>query len=141
MKPERNNIRILLIDYQRYWREIFTSVLRNEGFLVCPCDTYDYISLLECFHGKNPDLVVLNCTQIGPEEQQLITWVLAHRYHLLLLCIFLPAKLMRTLFLQGVDDIGEKPSNPASLITLINETLAGLVTHNGYHMVERDGIA
>src|SRR5947209_17825136 len=121
MKHKSNNIRILLIDYQRHWREIATSTLRDEGFLVCPCDTYNYISLLKCFHGENPDLIVLGCAQIGPYEEQFITQVLARKQHVLVLCTFLPSKMMRSLFLKGVDDIVEKPYDPTSLIILVNE--------------------
>lgn len=140
MKPYFNNKRILLIDYHLYWREFSTRVLRSVGFSVCTLDTYNYIPPQDCLNGENPDLVVLGCAQVGPEEQQLITRVLAHKHHLLVLCDFLPGQLMRSLFLQGVDDIVDKPYDPDYLITLVNEVLESLVPRNSYQAVEREGI-
>ena len=141
MKPYFNNKRILLIDYQQYWREISTRALRSRGFLVCPLDTYNYVLPHNCFHGENPDLVVLGCTQIGDEEEHLITQILAHKHHLLVLCAFLSSKVTRALFLRGVDDIVDKPYDPEYLITIVNEVLASLIPRNSYQAVERNGVA
>ncbi len=129
---------ILLIDYQQYWRETATDALNSVGFLVCSVDSYNYDLALECLQGKKPDLVVLGCMRIGLEEQSLITQVLAHKHHLLVLCVFLPWQVMRTLFVQGVDNVVDKTYNTAYLIDIVNETLVSTVPHNSYQAVERE---
>ena len=132
---------ILLIDYQRYWREAATHALKSAGFLVCPLDSYNYFIPLECLQGKNPDLVVLGCTRIGLEEQNLITQVLAHKHHLLVLCVSLPWQVMRSLFLQGVDDIVDKPHDPADVVNFVNQALESTTTVNSYQALESTGIS
>ncbi len=139
MRPPNKGI--LLIDYQRYWREIAARALRSADFLVCPVDSYNYYLALECLQWENPDLVVLGCTRIGLEEQSLITQVLAHKHHLLVICAFLPWQVMRSLFVQGVDDIVDKTYDPAHLIDIVNKTLASIVPRNSYQAVEREGVA
>jgi DNA-binding response OmpR family regulator len=141
MKPFSKSKRILLIDYQPYWREIFTQTLKSVGFSVCTLETYNYSPPQDCLQGEKPDLVVLGCAHIGPEEQQLITRILGHKHHILVLCDFLPWQEMRSLFLQGVDDITDKPYDPAYLVSIVIQTLESIVPHNGYQAVERDGAA
>lgn len=141
MKPFNKSKRILLIDYQPYWREISTQALKSIGFSVYTLETYNYSPPQDCLHGEKPDLVVLGCAHIGPEEQQLITRILAHKYHILVLCDFLPWQVMRSLFLQGVDDITDKPYDPAYLVSIVNQTLESTVPRNSYQAVERDGAA
>ena len=141
MKPYSNNKRILLIDHHEYWQEFSSSILRSAGFLVCTLDTYNYFIPQDCLQGENPDLVILSCNHIGPEEEYLIARLLAHKHHLLVLCDFIPWQKMRFLFLQGVNDITDKPYDPAYLIALVDEVLASLVPRNSYQAVEREGVA
>src|SRR5205823_6443619 len=132
--------RILLIDHQPYWREISTSALRREGFTVGTLDTYNYLPSQESVEGKKPDLVVLGCHHIEAEEQKLIDEVLSHKYHLVVLCTSLSWQIMRTLFLRGVDDIVDKPYNPAKLVKIVNEALESTPPRNRYQAVERNGL-
>lgn len=141
MKPFTKSKRILLIDYQQYWREIFTQALKSVGFLVCTLETYNYAPPQDCLQSEKPDLVVLGCAHIGPEEQQLITRILAHKHHILVLCDFLPWQVMRSLFLLGVDDIADKPYDPTYLIGIVNQTLESTIPRNSYQAVEREGAA
>ncbi len=140
MKPHDSK-RILLIDYQQHWQESAASALSSVGFSVCTLDTYNYVLSLNCLDGENPDLVVLGCNQIGPEEEELISKILAHKHHLLVLCAFLPWQVMRSLFLRGVDDIADKPYDPDYMIVLVTVLLASLVPRNCYQAVEREGVA
>jgi DNA-binding NtrC family response regulator len=73
--------------------------------------------------SENPDLVVSGCAHIGAEEQRLIDEVLAHKHHLLVVCTSLSWQTVRKLFLKGVDDIVDKPYNPAKLVNIVNEVL------------------
>lgn len=141
MKPDSTGKRILLIDQQQCWREIAASTLRSAGFFVCTFDSYNYAFFQECLQGVNPDLVVLGCTQIRSEEERLIAQILAHKHHLLVLCTFLPWPVMRSLFLQGVDDVVDKPDDPAYLINFVHIVLASTVPRNSYQAVERAGVA
>src|SRR2546428_10040378 len=113
MKPYFNSKRILLIDHQLDWREASAHALKSVGFIVCTLDTYNYQASQDCLKGEEPDLVVLGCVCVGPEEQRLITQILACKHHLLVLCVSLPWRVMRSLFLQGVDDVVDKPYDPA----------------------------
>jgi|SRR5215469_11000805 len=132
---------ILVIDHQAYWREISSSALKSVGFLVCTLDTYNYALPLDCFQGQNPDMVVLGCAHIGPEEQKLITQILTHKHHLLVLSAHLPWQVMRSLFLQGVVDTADKPDDSISLINIVNQALASTAPRNYYQAVERYGVA
>jgi len=140
MKPY-NSRRILLIDRQLYWREAFAHALRSAGFIVCTLDTYNYVLPQDCLKGEEPDLVVLGCVLIRPEEQMLITQILARKHHLLVLSVTLPWHIMRSLFLQGVDDVVDKPHNPATIVDFVNQMLESTVTFNSFRTVERNGIA
>lgn len=133
--------RILLIDRQTHWREAFAHALRSAGFIVCTLDTYNYVLPQVCLKGEEPDLVVLGCVLIRPEEQMLITQILARKHHLLVLSISLPWHVMHSLFLQGVDDIVDKPHDPATVVDFVNQVLESTVTFNSYRTIERNGIA
>ena len=140
MKPYFNSKRILLIDHQLDWREASAHALRSVGFIVYTLDTYNYQASQDCLKGEEPDLVVLGCVCVGPEEQRLITQILACKHHLLVLCVSLPWRVMRSLFLQGVDDIVDKPYNPAYLVDIVNQTLESTLSRNSYQAVERNGV-
>jgi len=140
MEPNDNK-RILLIDRQLYWREAFAHALRTAGFTVCTLDTYNYVLPQDCLKGEEPDLIVLGCVRIRPEEQMVISQILARKHHLLVLSVTLPWHVMRSLFLQGVDDIVDKPHNPATVVDFVNQVLESTVTFNSFRTVERNGIA
>lgn len=101
MKPCSKMKCILLIDQQPYWREFSAHAFQSVSFFVCPLATYPYVIPQDCVKGEDPDLIVLGRTRIGPEEQQLITHILAYKHHLLMLCTSLSWQVMRSLFLQG----------------------------------------
>jgi DNA-binding NtrC family response regulator len=140
MEPNDSK-RILLIDRQLYWREAFAHALRTAGFTVCALDTYTDVLPPDCLKGEEPDLVVLGCVRIRPEEQLVISQILARKHHLLVLSVTLPWHVMRSLFLQGVDDIVDKPHNPATVVDFVNQVLESTVTFNSFRTVERNGIA
>ena len=135
-----NSKRILLIDHQYYWREISAHALKSVGFIVCTLDTYNYLLPQDCLKGEDPDLVVLGCVRIGGEEQRLIAQILARKHHLLVLCDSLSWQVMRSLFLQGVDDIEDKPYDPAYMVYIVNQALESTVSRNSYQAVERNGV-
>jgi len=132
---------ILLIDQQPYWRQFSTSTLKSVGFLVCTLDTYNYVLPQDCLHGQSPDMVVLGCAQVGPNERKLISQILDHKHHLLVLSAYLPLQVMHSLFLQGIVDIAEKPDDPISLVNMVNQALSSTAPRNSYQAVERYGVA
>jgi DNA-binding NtrC family response regulator len=141
MIPEPCNKRILLIDRQPYWREISTKGLQRAGFSVGTLDTYTYQPPQLCLEDGDPDLVVLGCTRIQAEEQQLIDKVLAQRHHLLVLCTSLSWQTMRVLFRQGVADILEKPYNPAKLVNIVSQVLEHTSSYINPPRIEVKGAA
>lgn len=140
-EPYYSSKRILLIDRQPHWREAFAHALRSADFTVCTLDTYNYILPEDCLKGENPDLVVLGCVRIRPEEQVLIAQVLSRKHHLLVLCASLPWQVMRSLFLQGVDDVADKPHDPAEVVNFVNQTLESTTAYNSFQVLERNGIS
>ena len=141
MMPYYTSKRIVLIDYQRYWREISTKALRSSGFVVNTLDSYNYLPKEKCLQEEHPDLVVLGCSGIRHEEQKLIDDILAHNHHLLVLCTSLSWQTMRNLFLQGVDDIVDKPYNPANLVEIVIQALEHTPRSKMYQAAERHGAA
>ena len=137
---EGNKKRILLIDQQSYWREISTKALTERGFNVSTLDTYDYAPFWKGMEGDKPDLVVLGCARIRPQEEQVITNVLTDKRRLLVLCTSLSWRMMRHLFLQGVDDIVDKPYNPRQLVQIVSDAFEN-APHNRRQGVERRGVS
>ncbi|MFL5666795.1 MAG: hypothetical protein ACJ8BW_36420 [Ktedonobacteraceae bacterium] len=129
--------RILLIDHQSYWRELSRKALQSVGFYVHTLATYNQRPLQEWIKDEKLDLIVLGCARIGDEERRLIELVLDHKQHLLVLPASLPWRIMRALFLLGVDDIVDKTYNPEDLVQLVDEVLASTAPRNGYQAVER----
>src|SRR5258705_760110 len=116
--------RILLIDRQDSWRERSRYALRDTGFEVSTLDHYD--SPPGDPSGPAPDLVIIGCASIGPEEMQLILQILEHKIHLLVLSTALPWKEMRALFLAGADDVTNKPYNPDLLVSIVTQAFENL---------------
>jgi DNA-binding response OmpR family regulator len=140
MKPNYSIRRIVLIDQQHYWRDLFSRALTSVGYLVCALDSYHYPIPHDCLQGANPDLVVLDCPQVDIAEQTLIRQILSHRHHLLVLCSSLSWQTMRTLFLEGADDVVEKPYNPEYFVHTVDQVLASITPLNSYQEVERSGV-
>jgi DNA-binding NtrC family response regulator len=141
MKIESNDQHIVLIDQQPYWRQIATEALKRVGFTVGVLDTYHYPPPQHDLESGTPDLVVLGCSRIGTEEQQLIEKVLSQKHHLLVLCTSFSWQTVRTLFLQGVDDILDKPYNPMKLVKIVNHTLEATIYSSQHTGAERKGVA
>ena len=131
--------RIVLIDRQRYWRDLFARALTSIGYFVCVLETYHYIVPFDCLQGANPNLVILDCPQVNTAEQKLIKQILMHKHHLLVLCSSPSWQMMRALFLQGVDDVVEKPYNPEYFVHTVDQVLASITPLNSYQEVERSG--
>ncbi len=79
---------------------------------------------------RRPDLTIVGCTQVGPEEQTLIEHLLTAQHHLLVVCTFLPRQVMRSLFLQGVDDVADKPYTSNNLVAIVQDALQSILARN-----------
>ncbi len=139
MKSKRDDKRIVLIDQQPYWRKISADALKKVGFVVDTLDTYDYM-LPETYEEVSPpDLVLLGCARIGTKEQEFIDEIVSRHHRLLVLCTSVTWQTMRALFLQGVDDILDKPYNSAKLVKIVNQNLESTHSHSKHSVVERTG--
>jgi hypothetical protein len=94
-------------------------------------ETYTSFSIPQCFQGERPDLVVLGCATVGPSEKELIARIQHLHYPLLVLCTILSGELIRSLFLQKVDDIAEKPYHPDQLIQTVCRAIPESVPSDG----------
>jgi len=112
---------ILIIDRQHSWLERSVEALRHAGFDVSSLDSYDYSGQLS--DGSSPDLVILGCATIGPDELALITRILEHKDQLVVLSTLLPRQTMRTLFLVGAVDVADKPYEPQNLVAIVHHVL------------------
>jgi DNA-binding NarL/FixJ family response regulator len=137
MKYYSQHKRILLIDHQSYWREFSRQALQSVGLYVHTLSTYNQRPLQKWLKDEKPDLIVLGCARIGDEERRLIQLLLDHRQHLLVLSASLSLRIIRALFLMGVDDIVDKTYDADYLVQLVDEVLARAVPRNSYQAVER----
>lgn len=120
---------ILVIDHQSSWRELSMRTLKDEGYSVEGSSNYLDHSLRQ----TNPDLIILGCARVGSEELQFITQLLLEKHHLLVLSAYLPKSVMRSLFMQGVDDIVDKPYSPNALVQIVREVLDTIAQHEEVH--------
>jgi DNA-binding NtrC family response regulator len=126
------NTRILVIDLQSYWRQFSTCALRDAGFFVNDCEDY-HSALLQ---KDDIDLIILSCAKVGSNEQQLITQLLQEKFHLLVLSTYLPQSVMRSLYLQGVDDIADKPYDAVMLVNLVQQVLDKIAPREAIYLEE-----
>lgn len=120
--------RILLIDKQSSWRERSAQALMRAGFVVDVLDVYS-LSWETSRAEVKPDLVVLGCASVGPEEQELIGQVLLQKMHLLVLSTSMPWHVMRALFRNGASDAADKPYDPQLLVETVNEAIESITNH------------
>jgi len=132
MTQPYSNKRVLVIDHQPYWRKLSIYALKEAGFSVQDCENYHSPSL----QNDDSDLIILGCAQVGPEEQQLIAQLLKAKHHLLVLSAYLPKSIMRSLYMQGVDDIVDKPYNPATLVNIVQQVFDNIALHQEANLLE-----
>jgi DNA-binding response OmpR family regulator len=134
MTRSYSNKRILVIDHQPNWRELSTYALREAGFSVQDCENYSSPSL----QNDDSDLIILGCAQVGPEEQRLIAQLLKDKHHILVLSAYLPKSIMRSLYMQGVDDIVDKPYSPATLVNIVQQLSDNIALHQDANLLEEE---
>lgn len=136
MKSPFRGKRILIIDHQKYWRELSAHTLQAEGFTICELDTYDSPLMGECAALEPPDLVILGCTHIGPEEEALIRRILADQRPLVVLSASLSWLSAHSLFLAGVKDVADKPYDPEQLVNIVQKALRSTMPLDNYQAIE-----
>jgi DNA-binding response OmpR family regulator len=118
------NKRILIIDRQKYWREMLAETLAEGDSQVALLDNYEYQVGGIYFAGEHtPDLVILGCVRVGMEERELIRRILADKLHLMVFSSLLPWEEMRELFSEGADDVADKSYDPDRLISAVEDVL------------------
>jgi DNA-binding response OmpR family regulator len=125
MRQRSSDCHILLIGRWDSYLERFAQILEALNFSVHWLDIDEYPSFAAYGYRQMeiPDLVVLSCLRIGPEENQLIVSLLADHHHLLVVSTLLPVQMMRSLFLLGVDDATDRPYSPQRLVAILQQTL------------------
>lgn len=139
MTPTVEGKRIVVIDCQAHWRQLSIEALKAEGFKVDVLDNYDFPPVPFLSEEEKPDLVILGCASIKPEELELIKRILDQKLHLLVLSTSLPWQVMRHLFLAGADDVTDKPYNPEHLVNIVTELFKGLSPRDSFHLAARQG--
>lgn len=129
--------RVLVIDTQKYWRELSTKTLEDAGFIVESMDDYSYEP------GGTElkfDLIILGCARIDADEQRLISKILESGQHLLVLSTSLPWKVMRSLFLAGADDVANKPYDPDRLTSIVQQAFETIAPRDSYRSTRHKGM-
>lgn len=114
---------VWLMDRRPYWRRLYERALAKAGFAVCARSTYRYPPAGLPLSATNPDLVLMVCTVVGPEERRLIDQVTARDHRLLVLAANLPTEVMREIFLAGAHDVNQMPARPEEVVRLVEDVL------------------
>lgn len=115
---------VLLIDGQELWRHDSTEALRASGYSVTTLDDYDLEKFDASIQMQEPSLVIVGCNKVGEDEQAMIRHILTRQLRLAVLSPSIPWNDMRTLFLQGVDDVADKPYHGENLVGIVSNMLS-----------------
>jgi len=140
-KIKKSDMQILIVERQKYWGEFATDALLAAGFSVRTLDRYDYCALDDCVHQETPDLVVLGCAGVEPDDQEMIQQVLQLRCHLLVFCTAPPWEVMHSLFRAGASDVVDKPYDSDHLVSIVAQTLKSVLPQNYYQAVAQQHLA
>ena len=140
MRFSFKNKRILIIDRQRYWRELLAGTLAEVDSQVTLLDDYDYRTEATYFEsGKPPDLVIIGCVRIGPEERELFHRILEDGLHLMVFSTLLPTDEMRELFREGAEDVTDKTYDRDRLVNAV-EGVFNAWEGDSYRRAEKKGL-
>jgi DNA-binding NtrC family response regulator len=113
---------LLIIDRYPYWLTFAANTLQMAGYRVYTINSYEDI-LPELSKGQTFNLVILGCANVALAERLLITHLLTQHLHLIVLAKTLPSGMIRTLFLQGVDDVVEKTHDSTRLLSYVDQVI------------------
>lgn len=120
---------ILIIDRQNSWREEAAAALGSSGYIVYTQDRYEYpVSITQ-----KPDLIIFGCVRIRREERRFIKKLMMDKQHLLVLSSSLPWSLVRPLFLEGVEDVTEKPYQKDRILKAVEEVFYNMSPKDAFH--------
>ena len=77
--------KVLVLDQQEYWREFAERSLEVSNFVIVNRADPRHLGVFRYTSIYRPDLVILGCVAIGPEELSTIEHILAHQQPLLVL--------------------------------------------------------
>ncbi len=120
---------LLVIDKLEHWRKLSQSTLKLAGFKVRAVDSYDCPLVPEKQNGSLA-LIILGCACIGAEELEFIERVRMNQLRLLVLCTCLRMRVMRLLFLRGVDDVAEKPFDSKQLLDVVDHSIQNIAVRS-----------
>lgn len=119
---------ILIIDRQNSWREAAATALRSSGYMVYTQDKYDSEFIID-----SPDLIIFGCVRIRSAERRFIKKLMVNKLHLLVLSSSLPWSLVRPLFLDGVEDVTEKPYQKDRILKAVEEVFDNMSPKDAFH--------
>lgn len=126
MKSQNALPYVLIVDRQKYWREMAARALSEAAYLVRLQDDYKNSVAASSPNGRLPDLVILGCASITPEEREFMEKILFDKHPLLVLSACLHRNDMRSLFLQEITDVTDKAYEPQTLVNIVNHTFSNL---------------
>jgi DNA-binding NtrC family response regulator len=130
---------LLIIDHQTYWHNFAANALQARGYHVQTLQSYeDVLPVLE--KGRAFNLVILGCASVDVHERLLITLLLTQHLHLIVLASVLTSAMIRTLFLQGVDDVVEKTHDSAHLLSYVDQAIERIALREKHQFSVKKGV-
>jgi DNA-binding response OmpR family regulator len=123
---------IVLIDRQDYWRGQAAAALSDAGLSVLVTHSYD--AALEGLgrDGTRPDLVILGCSEVGPDESHLVDVLVRQQLPVLVLSTELTFQAVQALFSAGVSSVERKPFDMPQLVGIVRLALSRLRPRDAY---------
>lgn len=113
---------VWVLDRLGHWRHRFARELQAAGYRVRHIESYDVPS------GKPaPDLVVLGCARVGPEERELVARFVERDVPIVVISSQLREAESRRLFHLGALDVGPRPRSVGDLVKIVSQALASVL--------------
>jgi DNA-binding NtrC family response regulator len=135
----RQHNTLLVIDHQTYWHTFAANALQVTGYHVQTLQSYEDV-LPELEKGQVFNLVILGCTNVDVPERLLIAHLLRRHLHLIVLANVLTSAMIRTLFLQGVEDVVEKTHDGTHLLFYVDQAIERIASREKHHFSEKRGV-
>lgn len=116
---------LLLISRDKFWLEKSRETLMyRDQWSVHLHHLHRSTDLQKLLDEVQPELTILYCSQMSSDEYNLIQSILTKSLRVVVQCPDLPWGDMRRLFLHGVSDATDDPTNPNALFELIDNSIA-----------------
>ncbi len=100
--------------------------LEAAGYRVEQSGSYDVFP-----NGAVPDLVVLGCARVGPEERALVARFVEWAVPIVVTSSHLSEEESRGLFHLGARDVGPRPQSVGDVLEIVSKALASVLRRQG----------